>query len=219
MFCNIKFRLWENSYMLLQRFRDWVIIMGACVSSAATTSKPFRTVKLRRKHRGCSKKHYLTSLTGGNRKRNSDTGARVTDFAVGEFVHTTTTCRRSEVSNSTFHLTQLQWHHSQIDANGIYYLLLKIGVLTEWSGVSWMIPHRQCKWEITLLRTKTFFNYILHSVTHIHIYFKCSWFGSMSFDILFVKERGSHNFSSLLNSHLWWSLRPSCLIVTSLQRT
>ncbi|KAJ8544924.1 hypothetical protein K7X08_017507 [Anisodus acutangulus] len=49
-------------------------------------------------------------------KRNSD--ARVTDIALSEFVHTTTTtCRTSEVSNSTFHLTQLQWRHSQIDAN------------------------------------------------------------------------------------------------------
>ncbi|KAI3452266.1 hypothetical protein Pfo_008931 [Paulownia fortunei] len=93
--------------------------MGACVSSPAVARKPFKTIKVRRKRRVCSKKHHLTSVTDGNRKRNSDAGARVTDFAVSEFVHTTTTCRRSEVSNSTFHLTQLQWHHSQIDASGI----------------------------------------------------------------------------------------------------
>lgn len=93
--------------------------MGACVSSSATSHKQFKIVRLRRKRRGCSKKHRLASITDASRKRNSDCGARVSDFAGGEFVHATTTCRRSEVSSSTFHLTQLQWHHSQIDANGI----------------------------------------------------------------------------------------------------
>lgn len=96
--------------------------MGACVSSSATSHKQFKIIRLRRKRHGCTKKHRLASITDASRKRNSDGGARVSDFAVGEFVHATTTCRRSEVSSSTFHLTQLQWHHSQIDANGIYYL-------------------------------------------------------------------------------------------------
>ncbi|VFQ96947.1 unnamed protein product [Cuscuta campestris] len=46
-------------------------------------------------------------------------GDGVTDFSVSEFVHTTTTttCRRSAVSNSTFHLTQRQWHHTQRGSN------------------------------------------------------------------------------------------------------
>ncbi|KAL8038576.1 hypothetical protein ABFX02_11G116800 [Erythranthe guttata] len=93
--------------------------MGACVSSPSIAT-PSKTIKIRRKYRGRSKKRVINTITDGNRKRNSDAGARVTDFAVSEFVHTTTTCRRSSVSNSTFHLTQMQWHHSQIDANGVY---------------------------------------------------------------------------------------------------
>ncbi|KAL3844639.1 hypothetical protein ACJIZ3_002042 [Penstemon smallii] len=91
--------------------------MGACVSSPAIAIKPPRPFKVKRKRRR-SKKHGLSSAADGNRKKNGE--ARVTDISVSEFVHTTTTCRRSEVSNSTFHLTQLQWHHSQIELNGVY---------------------------------------------------------------------------------------------------
>ncbi|KAA8530400.1 hypothetical protein F0562_005109 [Nyssa sinensis] len=90
--------------------------MGACVST------PSKTIKLRTKyhHRsGKSRGKLSNRIPKGARKRNSDAGTRVTDFAVSEFVHTTTTCGRSEVSNSTFHLTQLQWHHTQIDTNVI----------------------------------------------------------------------------------------------------
>ncbi|XP_073292421.1 uncharacterized protein [Primulina huaijiensis] len=94
--------------------------MGSCVSLQAITSAPLKAVKVRRKRRGRCKRHRLNSATDGNVKRKSNAGARVSDFSVSEFVHTTTTCRRSEVSNSTFHLTQFQWHHSQIDADDIF---------------------------------------------------------------------------------------------------
>ncbi|KAL3813408.1 hypothetical protein ACJIZ3_014676 [Penstemon smallii] len=93
--------------------------MGACVSTPFV-AKPSKTLKVRRKPRGNSKKNHVNIVTDGNIKRNSDASSRLTDYSVSEFVHTTTTCRKSEVSNSTFHLTQLQWHHSQIDANGIF---------------------------------------------------------------------------------------------------
>ncbi|KAM3342654.1 hypothetical protein P3S68_027620 [Capsicum galapagoense] len=86
--------------------------MGGCVSTPATTIRVRK--KLHRRHRKYHRKNTNSGLIG-TRKRNSD--ARVTDIAVSEFVHTTTTCRTSEVSNSTFHLTQLQWQHSQIDAD------------------------------------------------------------------------------------------------------
>ncbi|KAL6587539.1 hypothetical protein OROMI_000517 [Orobanche minor] len=91
--------------------------MGACVSSPYIVTKPLKTVKVRRKRIGRFKKRHVNGVADGNRKRNSEAG-RVADFAVSEFVHTTTTtCRRSAVSNSTFHLTQMQW---QIESNGIY---------------------------------------------------------------------------------------------------
>ncbi|KAL0332104.1 UNVERIFIED_CONTAM: hypothetical protein Scaly_2111900 [Sesamum calycinum] len=93
--------------------------MGGCVSTPAIPHKPLKIVKARRRRRGRSKKHLLSSATDGVRIRNSDAGARVSDLSVGEFLQTTTTSRRSEVSNSTFHPSQLQWHHGQIDANGI----------------------------------------------------------------------------------------------------
>jgi hypothetical protein len=94
--------------------------MGACVST------PSKNIKSRKKHhRRFRKCHGKRSkpVSDGTKKRNSDAGNRLTDYSVSEFVHmvengATTTCRRSEVSNSTFHLTQLQWHHSEYDANG-----------------------------------------------------------------------------------------------------
>lgn len=120
--------LWfKNMYVkwgpnTLQRYREWIAIMGACVSSPYIATK--QPSKSRRKYYGRSKKRHLKSASDVNRKRNGDSGARLsTDYDVSEFVHTTTKCRRS-VSNSTFHLTQLQFHHSQIDVNGTIYLLL-----------------------------------------------------------------------------------------------
>lgn len=96
--------------------------MGACVSTHA------KKVKSRTKHHHrCSKRNgrISNSVPVIKKKRNSDGGNRVRDYAASDYVHmdiengATTTCRRSEVSNSTFHLTQLQWHHSQYDSNVI----------------------------------------------------------------------------------------------------
>lgn len=91
--------------------------MGACVSSPYIATKPSKS-RVRRYY-GRSKKRHLKAASEGNRRSN-DAGGRVTDFSVSEFVHSSTKSRRSAVSNSTFHLTQLQFHHSQIDVNGMY---------------------------------------------------------------------------------------------------
>ncbi|KAL6271474.1 hypothetical protein ACE6H2_028385 [Prunus campanulata] len=102
---------------------------------AGCMSTPSKTIKSRKKH--CQRvikchRKATCSTSDGTKKRNtsfkkinSDAGARVSDYAVSEFVHVdfengaTTTHRRSKVSNSTFHLTQLQWYHSQYDSNVI----------------------------------------------------------------------------------------------------
>lgn len=91
-------------------------------------STPPKKIKVRKRHfrRTCKRQGKISSFAPTKtKKKNSGAGTLVTDYAISEFVRMdfetgeTTTCRRSEVSNSTFHLTQLQWHHSQIDANGM----------------------------------------------------------------------------------------------------
>ncbi|EEF32384.1 conserved hypothetical protein [Ricinus communis] len=96
--------------------------MGGCVS----TSNPPRKVKIHKKHlRRFGKRHVkISSAHDGDNKGNVDAG-HVTDFSVSQFVQMdfengkTSTCRRSGASNSTYHLTQLQWHLSQVDIDGI----------------------------------------------------------------------------------------------------
>ncbi|XVF43175.1 hypothetical protein PTKIN_Ptkin02bG0019300 [Pterospermum kingtungense] len=97
--------------------------MGGCVSvhSGTAQSRPYG------RHLGRFRKRHgkiATSIPDVPMTRLSNAGSHMTDFAVGEYVHldfekgTSTACKCSEVSNMTFHLTQLQWNHSQIDANG-----------------------------------------------------------------------------------------------------
>ncbi|GAA0156881.1 hypothetical protein LIER_14267 [Lithospermum erythrorhizon] len=90
--------------------------MGACVSTPSHTIRVKKKHYRRRvrKHRGKHSKH-ANGLSDRSKKRNSNGGASITDFAVSEFVRTSTSCGNAEVSNSTFHLTQVQWHHSQND--------------------------------------------------------------------------------------------------------
>lgn len=98
--------------------------MGSCVST------PPKKIKLhRRRHR---KGRHLVKISNtvqdGGKKRISDARC-VKDFTVSQFVHmnfengAATRCRKSGVSNSTFHLTQLQWHLSQVDSDGTFFHL------------------------------------------------------------------------------------------------
>ena len=100
---------------------DLEAAMGGCVSSQA------KTIKSDKKSRRGIKRH---GKRNGTKKRNSDGGARVADYSVSEYVHmgfengATATCTRSKVSNSKFHLTELQWHHTPSNANGLFSLVL-----------------------------------------------------------------------------------------------
>lgn len=90
--------------------------MGSCVSKSNRIKALPGKYHRRRKHRGG---RISTSMPDVPMRRLSDVGVR--DFAVSEFVHLdfekggTNSCRRSV---SKIHVTQLQWNHSQIEANG-----------------------------------------------------------------------------------------------------
>lgn len=81
--------------------------MGTCISTPSNAIKPQkkRLHRIRKSHKKISK-----SAVDGIRKKNGEL------VAVSEFVQTTTTCSGAEVS-STLHITQMEWHHSQIDRN------------------------------------------------------------------------------------------------------
>ncbi|KAE8694466.1 alpha-1,4 glucan phosphorylase L isozyme [Hibiscus syriacus] len=93
--------------------------MGSCASIPAT-----RISTQRRHHRRSRQSHrkHSGAVAEGSKERNSN--ARVTDIAVTGYVHmdfekgatSTMTRRRSEVSNSTYRVTQMQWHRGQLDA-------------------------------------------------------------------------------------------------------
>ncbi|KAF9623494.1 hypothetical protein IFM89_003110 [Coptis chinensis] len=92
--------------------------MGGCVSTPNRKIKPLRKCPKSK----FGRRKVSTSTHDVPKKRKSD-ARKPTDFSLSEYVRVdfekgeTTTCRRSEVSNSQFHVTQLQWSHSQIDSN------------------------------------------------------------------------------------------------------
>lgn len=97
--------------------------MGGCVS--VHSQKAQSTPHKGRFGRFCKNRGKIaTSIPDECMKRMSDAGSHVTDIAVSEYVQkgasTTCNCKRSELSHVAFHLTQLQWNHSQIDANGFF---------------------------------------------------------------------------------------------------
>ncbi|XP_008787099.2 uncharacterized protein LOC103705235 [Phoenix dactylifera] len=91
--------------------------MGACVSKSY--SRPRAQKYPPRSRKLCGR---VSASDPDAPKSQIGDGNCLADFALSEFVRmetATTTHRKSEVSNLTFHLTQMQWHHSQMDGNGL----------------------------------------------------------------------------------------------------
>ncbi|KAL9226176.1 hypothetical protein vseg_002017 [Gypsophila vaccaria] len=92
--------------------------MGGCVSTSHSRVAPHTKKYTRRFRKGRGK--LAAPICDVPIKRLSDVGSRI---SVSEFVQIdfekggTTTCRRSEVSNKSFHLTQVHWNH--VDENGV----------------------------------------------------------------------------------------------------
>lgn len=94
--------------------------MGGCVSTSAKR-KP-RTRKYFIRSRNCRRK-VAPSLPPKPRVSVSDAMNPLTEFALSEFVQmdldkNEAAHGRTEVSNLTLHLTQLEWHSGQLDASG-----------------------------------------------------------------------------------------------------
>ncbi|KHN37440.1 hypothetical protein glysoja_042300 [Glycine soja] len=96
--------------------------MGSCASNPNRKSSG---QKRRKQKSGKRRGNIPTALPDLPLERVSNAGSRVGDFSLSDFVHldfengASAPCRRSEVSNMKFHLTQYH-SHSQIDANGKY---------------------------------------------------------------------------------------------------
>ncbi|RWW85840.1 hypothetical protein BHE74_00005448 [Ensete ventricosum] len=92
--------------------------MGTCVS---TLNRRPRSRKYSLRSRKCCRK-ISASVPDAPAPRKNDLPNH---FACNQIVHVktaATTHWKSEVSNLAFHLTQLQWHHSQMERNGMGFL-------------------------------------------------------------------------------------------------
>ena len=97
--------------------------MGSCPSKLSRNLKAYRKYSSRF---GKRRSKITAAIPEVKIKAITDSRSHARDFTVSEFVHLdfekggANNRARSEVSNVTFHLKQLQWNHSQIDSNGIF---------------------------------------------------------------------------------------------------
>ncbi|XP_022951730.1 uncharacterized protein LOC111454471 [Cucurbita moschata] len=95
--------------------------MGSCPSKLSRNLKAYRKYSSRF---GKRRSKITAAIPEVKIKAITDSRSHARDFTVSEFVHLdfekggANNRARSEVSNVTFHLKQLQWNHSQIDSTG-----------------------------------------------------------------------------------------------------
>ncbi|WOL15443.1 hypothetical protein Cni_G24224 [Canna indica] len=86
--------------------------MGTCVSTSNRRSRSPKYSLRYRRYRG----KISASVPDAPLTRKSDIGNQLAESQFVQ-VKTAKSRRKAEVSNLAFHLTQLQWHHSQMDTN------------------------------------------------------------------------------------------------------
>ncbi|KAK8445666.1 hypothetical protein SEVIR_9G365600v4 [Setaria viridis] len=90
--------------------------MGSCTSKAALEHRrPARYYTRGRRVRSRSRSIMPEAPQS---QQLSDSRGRMTGFSVSEIVHVETANRGKSEHSKTFHLTQMQWHHSQRDCKG-----------------------------------------------------------------------------------------------------
>ncbi|KAL5217090.1 hypothetical protein ABZP36_017774 [Zizania latifolia] len=92
--------------------------MGSCASKAVLEQRP-PARHYTRKARRARAAHSRSIMPEAPKSRLNDSRGHTTDFSLSEIVHFETASNHGKSEHSkTFHLTQMQWHHSQRDSNG-----------------------------------------------------------------------------------------------------
>ncbi|KAG8062963.1 hypothetical protein GUJ93_ZPchr0003g17733 [Zizania palustris] len=93
--------------------------MGSCASKAVIEQRAPSRHYTRKARRARAAHSRSIMPEAPNKSRLNDSRGHTTDFSLSEIVHFETASNHGKSEHSkTFHLTQMQWHHSQRDSNG-----------------------------------------------------------------------------------------------------
>ncbi|KAF2939897.1 uncharacterized protein [Oryza sativa Japonica Group] len=91
--------------------------MGSCASKSVIEQRPPARHYTRKGRRARTNSRSI--MPEAPKSRLNDSRGHMTDFSMSEVVHFETSSNHGKSEHSkTFHLTQMQWHHSQRDSNG-----------------------------------------------------------------------------------------------------
>ncbi|XP_006664887.2 uncharacterized protein LOC102708955 [Oryza brachyantha] len=91
--------------------------MGSCASKSVIEQRPLARHYARKGRRARTSSRSI--MPEAPKSRLNDSRGHMTDFSMSEVVHFETSSNHGKSEHSkTFHLTQMQWHHSQRDSNG-----------------------------------------------------------------------------------------------------